>query len=91
MRGCSSLGRAPEWHSGGKGFDPPHLHQRNYHLLIKRILSVDGFFYARKARKNGALGNFEDSAFDAAPDNFGVGGGSDPVSRVVVPKLSWRI
>ena len=25
--GCSSLGRALEWHSRGKGFDPPHLHQ----------------------------------------------------------------
>ena len=28
MWGCSSLGRALEWHSRGKGFDPPHLHQR---------------------------------------------------------------
>ena len=26
--GCSSLGRALEWHSRGKGFDPPHLHQK---------------------------------------------------------------
>ena len=26
--GCSSLGRALEWHSRGKGFDPPHLHFR---------------------------------------------------------------
>ena len=25
--GCSSTGRALEWHSRGKGFDPPHLHQ----------------------------------------------------------------
>ena len=25
--GCSSPGRALEWHSRGKGFDPPHLHQ----------------------------------------------------------------
>jgi hypothetical protein len=24
--GCSSLGRAPEWHSGGMGFDSPQLH-----------------------------------------------------------------
>ncbi len=27
--GCSSPGRALEWHSRGKGFDPPHLHQPN--------------------------------------------------------------
>ncbi len=26
--GCSSPGRALEWHSRGKGFDPPHLHQK---------------------------------------------------------------
>ena len=26
--GCSSLGRALEWHSRGKGFDPPHLHHK---------------------------------------------------------------
>ena len=26
IRGCSSPGRALEWHSRGKGFDPPHLH-----------------------------------------------------------------
>jgi hypothetical protein len=24
--GCSSIGRAPEWHSGGRGFDPHQLH-----------------------------------------------------------------
>ena len=27
-RGCSSLGRALEWHSRGSRFDPDHLHQR---------------------------------------------------------------
>ena len=26
--GCSSSGRAPQWHCGGKGFDPPQLHQK---------------------------------------------------------------
>ena len=26
--GCSSPGRALEWHSRGKGFDPPHLHHK---------------------------------------------------------------
>ena len=25
--GRSSVGRAPEWHSGGQGFEPPRLHQ----------------------------------------------------------------
>src|ERR1700686_469842 len=25
-RGCSSVGRALEWHSRGQGFDSPHLH-----------------------------------------------------------------
>jgi hypothetical protein len=25
--GRSSVGRAPEWHSGGQGFDSPRLHQ----------------------------------------------------------------
>ena len=24
--GCSAVGRAPEWHSGGQGFDSPQLH-----------------------------------------------------------------
>ncbi len=26
--GCSSVGRAREWHSRGQGFDPPQLHYR---------------------------------------------------------------
>ena len=26
--GRSSAGRAPEWHSGGQGFDPPRLHRK---------------------------------------------------------------
>ena len=25
--GCSSVGRVPEWHSGGQGFESPQLHQ----------------------------------------------------------------
>src|SRR3954465_14203793 len=25
-RGCSSVGRAPPWHGGGQGFEPPQLH-----------------------------------------------------------------
>ncbi len=31
--GCSSLGRASQWHCEGKGFDPPHLHQINSRLI----------------------------------------------------------
>ena len=27
-RGCSSVGRAPDLHSGGRRFDPDQLHQR---------------------------------------------------------------
>ena len=34
-RGRSSVGRAPEWHSGGQGFDSPRLHQRNQRLTPK--------------------------------------------------------
>ena len=32
--------------SFGRGFDSPRLHQIIYHLLIKRILSVGGFYIA---------------------------------------------
>ncbi len=32
FRGCSSVGRAPDLHSGGRRFDPDQLHQR----LVKR-------------------------------------------------------
>ena len=28
--GCGEVGIAPEWHSGGRGFDSPHLHQSFY-------------------------------------------------------------
>ena len=45
--GCSSLGRALEWHSRGKGFDPPHLHQEN---PFKHCLN--GFFcFQNRAEK----------------------------------------
>jgi hypothetical protein len=32
--GCSSAGRALEWHSRGQGFDPPQLH--HYHRISQR-------------------------------------------------------
>ena len=28
--GRSSVGRAPEWHSGGQGFEPPRLHHPSF-------------------------------------------------------------
>ena len=29
-RACSSAGRAPDWQSGGQGFDPPQVHRRRF-------------------------------------------------------------
>ena len=50
--GCSSLGRALEWHSRGSRFDPDHLHHKSpvltlvgagfFHLYRKRGLSLEG-------------------------------------------------
>src|SRR5512144_1994559 len=34
--GCSSAGRAPEWHSGGRRFDPVQLHQTSLSLAPDR-------------------------------------------------------
>ena len=42
MRGCSSLGRALEWHSRGSRFDPDHLHQE------KSTTSVVLFCFVRQ-------------------------------------------
>ena len=36
-RGRSSVGRAPEWHSGGQGFDSPRLHQCEFHAFRGKI------------------------------------------------------
>jgi hypothetical protein len=41
--GCSSAGRAPEWHSGGQGFDPPQLH---------KIITVVFFGFNTKYEEN---------------------------------------
>ena len=48
--GCSSLGRALEWHSRGKGFDPPHLHHKpdcfgNLVFSFFRAFSVSAAFH----------------------------------------------
>ena len=56
--GRSSDGRAFGSHSKGQGFDSPRLHQVIYHLLIKIILSIDGFCFARKCFVYGAFGLF---------------------------------
>ena len=42
MTGCVSgcIGRALEWHSRGKGFDPPHLHQKKKRLLSNMAKGV---------------------------------------------------
>ena len=42
--GCSSLGRALEWHSRGSRFDPDHLHQK------KSTTSVVLFCFIRQGR-----------------------------------------
>ena len=47
--GCSSTGRALEWHSRGKGFDPPHLHQtrhiRTLCVYVRKRNRFVGFFF----------------------------------------------
>jgi hypothetical protein len=40
--GCSSPGRAPEWHSGGKGFDSPQLHHHFPRHPVPRSAHVLG-------------------------------------------------
>ena len=39
--GCSSVGRALEWHSRGQGFDSPQLHH-------KKAVRKDGFFVGKQ-------------------------------------------
>ena len=42
LRGRSSAGRAPAWHAGGQGFDPPRLHHENEtpQTLFHRVCGV---------------------------------------------------
>ena len=44
--GC--IGRALEWHSRGKGFDPPHLHQRE--VLAEKQVLLFLFVVCKKGR-----------------------------------------
>jgi hypothetical protein len=37
--GCSSPGRALDWQSRGKGFDPPHLHQKRHSFRQGEVMS----------------------------------------------------
>ena len=46
--GCSSVGRALEWHSRGQGFDSPHLHQKN--TITTRVLTLVVFCFSFGAR-----------------------------------------
>ncbi len=40
--GCSSAGRALEWHSRGQGFDPPQLHQNTKtHQMVGFCILVE--------------------------------------------------
>ena len=43
--GCSSAGRAPGSQSGGRGFDPRHLH-REKAFKINVFVGFKGFFHA---------------------------------------------
>ena len=51
LRGCSSAGRAPDLHSGGRRFDSCHLHQFLKNSSERRIgslpLSLDLNFYTQ--------------------------------------------
>ena len=52
--GCSSVGRASEWHSEGQGFDSPYLHKEV--LAGKRgLLLVSGVFelgFSKNSKKS---------------------------------------
>ena len=41
--GCSSIGRASDWQSEGKGFDPPHLHQMS-NSVVKSVMDFMTLF-----------------------------------------------
>jgi|APCry1669191515_1035360.scaffolds.fasta_scaffold00010_11 hypothetical protein len=32
--GCSSVGRAPQWHCGGHRFDPGQLHHHRFYFFL---------------------------------------------------------
>ncbi len=60
-RGRSSAGRAPEWHSGGREFDPHRLHQSFFDHLepaARRLLAFLGWFDSQ-ANARGAIWSAE--------------------------------
>ncbi len=44
--GRSSVGRAPEWHSGGQGFEPPRLHHPSLGTDGRRFRAKDGVLHS---------------------------------------------
>ena len=66
--GCSSVGRALEWHSRGQGFDSPQLHQLMKKRCFRHLFSLTdigtweanpwekGFDYQRKAGERTPVG-----------------------------------
>ena len=58
LRGCSSTGRALEWHSRGKGFDPPHLHHnRSIRTLLTGVRISFVSFRRLSTRRKSPLRN----------------------------------
>src|SRR2546423_8779061 len=41
-RGLSSVGRAPQWHCGGQGFESPRLHGFRNEILERLGMRTDG-------------------------------------------------
>ena len=50
IRGCSSAGRALEWHSRGQGFDPPQLHHKTH--ANSNGPALRGPFFGLRSRPN---------------------------------------
>ena len=46
--GCSSVGRALEWHSRGQGFDSPQLHQ-----FLSTVLLISSVLFCCSGLKEG--------------------------------------
>ena len=60
-RGCSSVGRALEWHSRGQEFNSPQLHQKGNQGLRKRRPFFR--FWPRKHRQQKSRGSSEPRPF----------------------------
>ena len=71
--GCSSAGRAPEWHSGGRRFDPVQLHDKRRERRAPRRL---GALRALRTRGDRGTARPAPSSKRAAQCRRGVGAGS---------------